>query len=254
MMNECLIVSPKNLASSVPVDPLAKVPIAGIVRFSTLDYPGKLTAVLFTQGCPWKCAYCHNSHLQPLQGSGLIPPAALRLFLENRQGLLDAIVLSGGEPTLHANLPDFAKSIVNLGFTLGLHTNGMNPDGLRAVLPLCGWVGLDVKAPRARYSAVTGAEAFESVDKSARLLIESGIDYELRMTYHPALLSENDVLETAKHFANRGAKKFILQIFRKQGCADEDLCRQKDFLSENLSQPLLERLESLFAHWAVRSG
>ncbi len=253
-MSGCLIANPKNLAPSVPVDPLAKVPIAGIVRFSTLDYPGKLAAVLFTQGCPWKCAYCHNSHLQPLQGGALIPPVALRLFLENRRGLLDSVVLSGGEPTLHADLPAFARTIANLGFTFGLHTNGMNPDGLRAVLPLCGWVGLDVKAPRAGYAAITGAAAFESVDKSARLLIESGIDYELRMTYHPALLSERDILETAEHFSKRGAKKFILQIFRKQGCANKDLCRQKDSMSEGLSQPLLKRLESLFSNWAIRSG
>ncbi|OGW79336.1 MAG: anaerobic ribonucleoside-triphosphate reductase activating protein [Omnitrophica bacterium GWA2_52_8] len=228
--------------------------MAGIVRFSTLDYPGKLAAVLFTQGCPWKCAYCHNAHLQPLQGGAMIPPAALRHFFENRRGLLDAIVLSGGEPTLHSRLPDFAETILKFGFALGLHTNGMNPAGLQSLLPLCHWIGMDVKAPRTRYAAITGVAAFENVEKSARLLIESGIDYELRLTYHPALLAEDEVLETARHFSHIGAKSFILQVFRPQGCSAENLILKNPFKIGDLSRALTEKLAGLFPYFAIRNG
>lgn len=246
-----------NLANHVSIkatDSLAKVPIAGIARFSTVDYPGKIAAVFFTQGCPWKCAYCHNAHLQPLQGNTILPPAALHLFLQSRKGLLDAIVISGGEPTLHPNLKEFSESILNYGYILGLHTNGMNPTRLKALLPLCQWVGMDVKAPRGRYAELTNADAFENVSKSAECIIQSSVEYELRMTYHPSLLSENDVLETAEYFSSLGAKTFILQLFRKQGCVDEKLQMSSPCLSDNLSEALLKKLTALFLNFSVRTG
>ncbi len=253
-MNGCISANVPLKIPTSAVENWNRVPVAGITGFSSVDYPGKLVAVFFTQGCPWKCGYCHNSHLQPLQSETALSPEVLRAFLQSRQGLLDAIVLSGGEPTLHAHLPALAEFIAGFDYELGLHTNGMNPEGLQLMLPFCSWVGLDVKAPRARYAAVTGSAAFESVEKSAKLLIESGCDYELRMTYHPALLSENDILETAEHFSNMGAKKFILQIFRKQGCEDDRLRGEKNYFPGDLPQPLIEKLKSLFTDWAIRSG
>jgi len=252
MKSVFIIENPENPAP--PPDALAQVPVAGIVRFSTLDYPGKLAAVLFTQGCPWRCAYCHNTHLQPLTGGKTISPEALRLFLRNRRGLLDAVVISGGEPTLHPGLAAFSKAIAGLGFAVGLHTNGMNPERLRTLLPLCRWVGMDVKAPRPRYKAVTAAEAFEKVERSAGLLITSPVDYELRMTYHPSLLTEREVLETAEHFSRMGAKRFVLQVFRKRGCPDETLCFKSPSPSGDLSRALLEKLTGLFSDFAVREG
>lgn len=250
------------MSPSVPVstttqdnsDSFEKVPIAGIVRFSSVDYPGKLAAVLFTQGCPWGCAYCHNSHLQPLRGVTHITPSDLRFFLKDRRNLLDAIVVSGGEPTLHPELPNFIREIKRQGYAMGLHTNGMNPRGLENALPFCDWVGLDVKAPRKLYPAITGADAFDQVISSAKKLIKSKVDHEFRMTFHPALLSEDDIVEAAECLAELNAQKFVLQQFRAQGCSNEELCRATLTSSFAISKKLENRLTKLFPLFTVRGG
>jgi pyruvate formate lyase activating enzyme len=254
---ECITVNPSAYAAPVSrnkSDAFQKVPIAGIVRFSSVDYPGKLAAVFFTQGCPWACSYCHNAHLRPLRGDTVVSPAALRAFLKERRGFLDAVVISGGEPTLHPDLPDFALEIKKAGYDLGLHTNGMNSLGLERILPLCGWVGMDVKATRELYPEITGSDAFDQVMVSAKKLIASGTPHEFRMTFHPALLSEKNILEVATHLSKLGAKRFVLQQFRAQGCANQELCRSMATSSLSISQKLNTRLAGLFAEFAVRGA
>ena len=205
-----------------------KLAIGGLVRFSALDYPGKLAAVIFCQGCPWRCRYCHNPHLIPARRSEEeIAWDEVIGFLRRRQGLLEAVVFSGGEPTAQAALPDAIREVRALGFKIGLHTGGAYPRRLSAVLPLVDWVGFDVKAPFDEYARITGiagsgAPARQSLDR----LLASSVDAEIRTTVHSALLSDAEVLAMTHDLAARGVKRHVIQAFRSEGCADAGLIQQ----------------------------
>lgn len=222
--------------SPLLADAVAPVPVAGVVPFSTVDWPGTLSATAFLQGCPWRCPYCHNPDLQAVRGGVMegrggpapegdprstpcrkdVGPAAHDLewaaFLEllrGRRGLLDGVVFTGGEPTMHRGLGVAIDAVRGLGFGVGLHTSGSYPDALARILAdhRPDWVGLDVKAdPRdaEAYARVAygggdfgraGSEragfaparlaAGGKVLRSLRLVIDSGVDLEVRTTVWP---------------------------------------------------------------------
>ncbi len=123
--------------------------IGGITPLTTIDFPGRLAAVVYCQGCPWRCSYCHNPELLDATAPAAVPWPQVLAFLQSRRGLLDGVVFSGGEPTLQAALPAALAEVRAMGFATGLHTGGMYPERLAAVLPLLDWVGLDVKGPAA---------------------------------------------------------------------------------------------------------
>jgi len=226
--------------------------VGGLTPLSTSDWPGKLAAVVFCQGCPWRCGYCHNSDLIPARGDGEIPWEDVLAFLRRRQGLLDGVVFSGGEPTLQAALPDAMREVRALGFKIGLHTGGMYPKKLDAVLPLVDWVGLDVKAPFADYARITGAAGSgDGALAGLQQILASGVDHEVRTTVHPALLSDAEVTAMAHDLAVRGVKHYVIQAFRGQGCQNADLCG-----SAVRTRPLQEvgkELAGLFEDFAVRA-
>ena len=134
--------------------------VAGMTPLTTIDFPGRLAAVLFLQGCPWRCSYCHNPELLPARGAGGLDWDAVQDFLGRRRGLLDGVVFSGGEPTSQARLPDAIARVKAIGFQVGLHTGGMYPARLQRLLPLLDWVGLDIKGPAAHHDAITGRRSF----------------------------------------------------------------------------------------------
>ncbi len=201
--------------------------VGGLTPLSTTDWPGMLAAVVFCQGCPWRCRYCHNPHLIPARGDCEIPWDEVLGFLRRRQGLLDGVVFSGGEPTLQPELATNAmREVRALGFKVGLHTGGAYPRRLAEILPLVDWVGLDAKAPFTDYERVTGvagsgAPALASLEH----VLASGVDHEIRSTVHPALLADSDVVSLAGDLSARGVKRYVLQPFRSQGCADVALSR-----------------------------
>jgi len=129
--------------------------VGGLARLSAADYPGKLAAVVFCQGCAWRCGYCHNPELQPPRGAGEIPWPVVRAFLERRRGLLDAVVFSGGEPTLQRGLGAAMREVKAMGFLVGLHTAGCVPGRLAEVLPLVDWVAMDLKGGFDAHERVT---------------------------------------------------------------------------------------------------
>lgn len=136
----------------------ATLRVGGLTRLTSIDFPGRLAAVVYAQGCPWRCGYCHNPEL--LDASAPATPAALDwpqvlAFLDKRRGLLDGVVFSGGEPTLQTALPAALREVRAMGFQTALHTGGMYPERLSALLPLLDWVGLDIKGPLQRYDAIT---------------------------------------------------------------------------------------------------
>ena len=189
--------------------------VGGLIPFSTVDYPGRLAAVVFCQGCPWRCAYCHNPHLQPAAPPTAVQPwAAVLDWLASRRGLLDAVVFSGGEPLLQRGLGDAMRQARGLGFGIGLHTAGMYHARFAEVLPLADWVGFDVKAPFNRYQHVTGARDDESARCSLTHLLASGIPCEIRCTADESLLSPEDARRMAAQLAALGLRRLVLQAVR----------------------------------------
>ena len=198
--------------------------IGGYTPLSLSDWPGQLAAVVFCQGCPWRCGYCHNPHLIPPRAATALEWDDVLAFLERRRGLLDAVVFSGGEPTLQAGITRALREVKALGFKLGLHTAGAYPRRLAELLPAVDWVAMDIKAPFADYAATTGvADSGAPALASVRLILASGVAYEFRTTVHPDLLPATALPALARSLAQIGVRKYALQEFRTQGCARPEL-------------------------------
>lgn len=197
---------------------MAGLRVGGLVPLTSIDFPGRLAAVVFCQGCPWQCGYCHNPHLIPPQGPPAMAWDDVLSFLAQRRGLLDGVVFSGGEPTLQAALPDAIRAVRQLGFQVALHTAGMYPDRLSAVLPQLDWIGFDIKAPEHAYEAVTNtpgsaARVMASLDR----MLASGVPYECRTTWDPALFDEPALLALAGMLKARGVRHWSLQVCNRAG-------------------------------------
>ena len=198
--------------------------VGGFEPFTSTDFPGALAAVVFCQGCPWRCGYCHNPQLIAPRGNDERDFDRILAWLTSRVSLLDAVVFSGGEPTLHAGLGDAIDAVRALGFAIGLHTSGAYPRRLARVLPKVDWVGIDVKAPLEDYAAVTaiagsGSTAFASLE----LVRDAGVGYEVRTTVHPTLTPPDALERLARELAARGIGRWVLQTFRAAGCANAAL-------------------------------
>lgn len=232
---------------------ICEIPVAGIERLTTIDFPGYLAAVFFTRGCPWKCRYCHNSGLRTENYAGSMNLAEIEKFLDSRKGYLEGIVVSGGEPTMHVSLPDFLQIIREKGYKTALHTNGYYPDMLNTIIhgQLVDYIAMDVKAPPQIYDTITGvAGSCLPVSKSIRTIVSSGVLYEFRTTYHPLLISENDLLNAMKAIQSCGGKKYYLQRFRKDGVNDRELLDSCDEITIPPSAIALG--EKLFDEFGIR--
>ncbi len=226
--------------------------VGGLTPLSATDWPGMLAAVVFCQGCPWRCGYCHNPDLIPARGDSEIPWADVLAFLHRRQGLLDGVVFSGGEPTAQAGLLEAIRDVRALGFRIGLHTGGMYAQRLAEVLPLVDWVGMDVKAPFAEYARITGAAGSGGRALAGlQQVLASGVDHEIRTTVHPALLDDAEVIDLAHDLAGRGVKHYVIQAFRSQGCQDEAL--RLGGAREQPLQAVGEQVARLFGDVLVRT-
>lgn len=198
----------------------APVALGGLQAFTTVDFPGRLAAVLFCQGCLWNCTYCHNDGLRPLPAAGRAEDwrrewNASLAFLHGRRGMLDGVVFSGGEPLVQAGLAEAMAEVRTLGFAVGLHTSGASPARLRRVLPHCDWVGFDIKALPEDYARVTGSAASgQAAWKSLAVVRESGVGYEVRTTWDRRLLAESDLLRLAERLAARGVSHWVVQACR----------------------------------------
>lgn len=193
--------------------------IAGIVPFSTVDWPGRLVATLFLQGCPWQCTYCHNPDLQDPRAPGSHSWQEVLALLRSRSGMLDGVVLTGGEPTRQAAALGAVRWIREAGFAVGLHTAGAYPARLAALLPHLDWVGLDVKASAGRYDQVAGAaNASQRATASLALVLQAasaGLGYEVRTTVAPGMAG--DTLVLARELREAGVRHYALQQARAEG-------------------------------------
>ena len=173
-------------------------------------------------------------------------------FLKRRRGLLDAVVFSGGEPTLQNALAEAITEVRDLGFKIGLHTASPYPERLPELLPLLDWVGLDVKAPFDQYEALTGVPGSgEKARTGLTTLLESGVAYEVRTTAHSLLHTPESLLRLARELKNLGVKNYILQEFRPHGCTDAGLCATSRPL---LNADLTNRISPLFTNFTLRQA
>ena len=226
--------------------------IGGLTPLTSNDFPGCLSAVIFCQGCPWNCGYCHNPQLNPRHGESQLDWSAVMRFLRRRQGLLDAVVFSGGEPTLQTGLKQAMTEVRELGFKVGLHTGGAYPSRLGELLPLSSWVGMDIKSGFSDYDKVTDTPSSgERARESAQMLLASGVPYEFRTTVHPLYHTSASLLELAEELQQLGAKHYVLQEFRPQGCADATIvssCADENLLND----VLCNRIGKMFESFSVR--
>lgn len=201
--------SPRTPDAAFPAD----FRIGGFQPFSLCDWPGRIAATLFTQGCALRCGYCHNPHLIPREGP-LLDSACVFSSLSDRRGLIDGVVFSGGEPCLQPRLDAAIQAVQTLGFEVGLHSAGTHPHALRTVLPSMSWLGLDIKAPARHLRAVTGAACDRRVAESLNLALASGVDLEVRTTWSPALYPADALFDLAQALSAQGVTKFVLQRLR----------------------------------------
>jgi pyruvate formate lyase activating enzyme len=212
--------------------------IGGLQKFSMIDYPDKIACIVFTQGCNFRCSYCHNPEL--VEPKLFVEPMAEDLFfdfLKERIGKLDAVVITGGEPTLQYDLIEFIKKVRDLGFLIKLDTNGTNPDMLKEILDqkLVNYVAMDIKAPLKDYEKITGVPAdVKKIKKSIELVMNSGVDYEFRTTLVKNLLSLDDLKKIGEEI--KGAKRYFLQKFIPTKTVKADMMQEQSFSDEEIEE------------------
>lgn len=177
--------------------------IYDIVKCSFVDYPGKIAAVIFTRGCePFRCRYCHNAHIIPLEGPCNTTEEKVFDFLNNRKGLLGGVVVTGGEPTAQADLVPFLRKLRALNaFSIKLDTNGYRPDVLKQVLTekLVDYVAMDIKAPKEKYELITQVPFNErKIQACIDLIKEANIPHQFRTTYDKRYLNDRDIEKIKK--------------------------------------------------------
>ncbi|WP_339532502.1 anaerobic ribonucleoside-triphosphate reductase activating protein [Pseudomonas mucidolens] len=195
--------------------------VGGMVPLTTIDYPGQLACVLFCQGCAWRCRYCHNPQLIPPRGTEEVDWRRVTAFLQRRQDLLDAVVFSGGEPTLQDGLASAMDEVREMGFRIGLHSAGIKPGAFAKALTGADWVGFDVKALPEDCQAITRVEGSGNANwHSLEHLLNSGVDYECRTTVHWHLIEPTRLLSLAQRLSDLGVKRFAVQLVRTERMLD----------------------------------
>ena len=200
--------------------------IGGLQPFTLSDFPAHSAAVVFTQGCNYRCPFCHNGELWPMERSEaeLVPESAVRELLQKRAGRLDGVVITGGEPTMQADLVEFVSWARALGYLVKLDTNGSRPEVLEEVIErgLIDYFAMDVKAPAAKYHLLAGVPvSMCHIRRSIALIAASGVEHEFRTTVVPDLLTDDDVA-AIREMVPAGATH-TLQTFRPELAHDPSL-------------------------------
>jgi len=231
--------------------------IAHLLPMTLIDYPDRVAALVFTPGCPFRCPFCHNAELvlpEKTAALPLIPENDLFYFLRERAGFLDAVVITGGEPTLHDDVSRVIRRVKQLGLLVKLDTNGSRPEVLEALLDegLLDYVAMDVKAPLERYSELCGTPVDrEAIRRSIDLIIKRAPDYEFRTTAAPTITAA-DVRAIADLIG--GAKRYILQPFVVPAGKDlvDPVWRDKPALSQSALRAVWTEVQDRFEDGGVR--
>lgn len=219
-----------------------------------LDYPGKIAATVFTVGCNFTCPFCHNPELvdgEKIKNQPRVSEEELFDFLRGRVGLLEGVCITGGEPTLYSDLPEFIKKIKALGFLVKLDTNGTNPAMVEKLLEdkAIDYIAMDIKAPLEKYKKIVGpAVSLENIQRSVELARQAP-DYEFRTTVLPALHSKKDILSIGRWLQD--SKKYFLQQFRPTKTLDSAFESEKPFAWDEIVK-LKTLLEMFFDKVEIR--
>jgi len=223
--------------------------IGGLEKLTLLDYPDHLAAIIFTQGCNFRCHFCYNPMLVlPRKGGdeknkkekGFSPLSTedLFLFLKERFGRLEGVVITGGEPTMHPDLPSFIKKIKDIGYLVKLDTNGTKPEMVSQLIKdkLIDYIAMDLKAPIAKYEQTVGVKLdWDNIKKSVKIISESGLPYEFRTTVVPGLLAKEDFHKMGEFI--KGASKWYLQKFKSDtDLVDSSYAKQKGYSSKEMEE------------------
>ena len=229
--------------------------LGGFVPFSSVDWPDALSAVVFVKGCPWRCHYCHNPHLQTRGTQRTIDIVLedkrketewkhILSFLESRKKLLDGVVFSGGEPFSEPLLDEMIGQVVALGYRVAVHTAGIYPQKLERALPALSWVGLDVKTDAHGYDALTGrAASAQPVWRCLDSLLESQVPFECRTTWSPEWLTESALIDLAQGLSRKGVRKYAVQRYRSPAHRVVEM---------GLSAQSMQTLNGLFEQFSYR--
>lgn len=204
--------------------------IAGLQKTTLIDFPQKIAAIVFTQGCNFCCGYCHNPEILDFTSKSDFSTEKFFNFLKSRKGKLDGVVITGGEPTLQAELYNFIKEIKYLGFLVKLDTNGSNPQILKKLINdnMLDYIAMDIKAPLEKYSEITNVNVnIDNIRQSINLIMKSNVDYEFRTTVLKSQLSYDDFDKIGQLI--RGAKHYYLQKFVPSKILNTDLKSEKTY-------------------------
>lgn len=202
--------------------------IGGVQKTSLLDFPDKISAIVFTQGCNFRCGYCHNPELIVLRNEPSYTVDGFFEFLETRKGKLDGVVITGGEPCLQKDLIEFIRRIKDMGFLVKLDTNGSFPDVLEQALPYIDYVAMDIKAPLDKYFDIVRVKINpDKIRGSISLIMNSGVDYEYRTTVVKSQLNYDDFRQIGELI--KGAKKYYLQKFVPSKTLDENMMKETTY-------------------------
>jgi pyruvate formate lyase activating enzyme len=191
--------------------------IGGLQKTSLLDYPNKLSAIIWTVGCNLRCPFCYNKQLLYDESTEIINEEEVILFLKKRKGKLEALSITGGEPLLQEDIANFIEKIKNIGYLIKIDTNGTFPNKLKNLIDenLVDYISMDIKAPRNKYNILCGKNVdIKDIQKSIDLIKKSSKKYEFKTTIIPKLLNTNDIIEIAKWL--KGANQFYLQQFKNE--------------------------------------
>jgi pyruvate formate lyase activating enzyme len=241
--------------------------LAGYQKLTLIDYPGKIAATAFTQGCNFNCPFCHNPDL--IQGARKLAKNNQQIlqekaqdfigFLETRQGKLEGVCITGGEPTLQPDLAEYLHKIKNLGFWVKLDSQGSRPEVLESLLELglVDYIAMDIKHTPEKYSQATGvpvnSKKMQKIKQSVKLIQESGIDYEFRTTVVPGIHQEEDLEEIGEWI--QGSRHYYLQQFREVKLNQEDLAESaKNAVPVDLEKVKAELEEKYLPHVEIRWG
>lgn len=226
--------------------------IGGLQPSSLIDYPGTVSAVVFTVGCNFRCPYCHNPELVLETPERVIPEAEVLSFLKKRSGTLPAVVITGGEPTMQEDLIPFMRDIKALGYRIKLDTNGTHPAMLRQAIEegLVSFVAMDIKAPLSSYPRVVGSAVnTEDVRESVGILLRGAVEYEFRTTVVRSQLSPEDFETIGKEIA--GARRYMLQQFNPVKTLHPSFRSKLCYSSEELGG-IARKLSNYVDHCGIR--
>ncbi len=226
--------------------------IGGFLPFSTIDFPGDVSSVIFTQGCNLRCPYCHNPELIPLKTEIKLNSLEILKTLEERKILVDAVVVSGGEPTIQKDLPEFLVRLKTSGFRVKLDTNASNPEMLSRVVfdGAVDFISMDVKTSPKKYSQMVGTFFdFSWIKKTIDIFEKASLEYELRTTAVPGIVEKEDIDEIGKEIG--GDRTFVIQQFNPSKTLDQSIGKTKPYDNKMILE-LLEIAETRFSRVKAR--